>query len=351
MKRFLAACLMTSFICALSAQVSAAECQGPATRAARHGLNPWAIRGFLANQCDFFRTSVGAVRIEAPWQEIEPEHKHFAWGDLDQVVAAAEAHHVTVLLTLRSVSSWGTVVKARGDDLYRDSSAPKDLADWQAFLTAMARRYAHRGVAYEIENEPNSPAFWKGTMPEYIALLRASFQALKSGDPDATVVSGALACHIVLNYRTPEIKARSDADFDLWQLEILRTKAFTAVGVHDYYFPDHAVNGWTFSSYLENIRRLANQVGVANIPVWITEVGYVSRPQPAGNRVDEGSPVSQGRWAAEAYRQATQAGAERVFWLFLRDQGGLATNYFSSMGLLDANGSHRPAYAVVSPGG
>jgi hypothetical protein len=61
--------------------------------------------------------------------------------------------------------------------------------------------------------------------------------------------------------------------------------------VHDYYFPlELAVNGWTFLSYLQHIAELAQEAGVKEKPVWITETGFISAPVQTNGRVDEGTP-------------------------------------------------------------
>jgi hypothetical protein len=260
-------------------------------------------------------------------------------------VDAAQANHMEVLITLRAVSSWGTKVRANPNDLYHGASLPLDMSQWEAFASTMALRYKGRSVAYEIENEPNS-TFWSGTMDDYLTLLKATFAAIMRSDPEARVLSGALACHIAFNYPNAVITRNQDQAFDAWQNAILRTRAFNTVGIHDYYFPDHAINGWTFTTYLTHIQDLAKAAGCGKCPTWITETGYVSRPQKAGTRTDPGSPEHQAQWASQAFQQAFDHGVERVYWLFLRDRpiGG----YFASMGLADADGNPRPTRKVLS---
>jgi len=162
----------------------------------------------------------------------------------------------------------------------------------------------------------------------------------------ARVLSGALACHIGFDYRNAAVTRKENEVFDTWQRAILATRAFNTIGVHDYYFPDRAVNGWTFTTYLSHIQELARAAGCDKCPIWITETGYVSHPQKAGTRIDPGSPQNQAEWARQAFRQAFDLGVERMYWLFLKDHPN--GRYFDSMGLLDANGNPRPALSVVA---
>lgn len=312
---------------------------GAENRNARIGINPWTPQAFLENTRGYAATNVGSIRIDLPWQQVEPTQGDLDWNDLDKLVEAAQSNNMSVLITLRAISSWGTHAPQHAHDQYHGASLPIDMNKWERFVSAMARRYRGRNVAYEIENEPNSP-FWAGSMDDYLTLLKASYGAIMRSDPQARVVSAPLACHVVYNYRNAKAKQKEDQDFDTWQNAILATRAFNTIGVHDYYFPGEAVNGWTFDSYLGHVRSLARATGCKNCGIWITETGYVSRSQRAGTRTDPGSPENQARWARSAFREAFRQGAERVYWLYLTDHN--VGRYFDSMGLLDDQGTPAP---------
>jgi Cellulase (glycosyl hydrolase family 5) len=325
-----------------------AQIDGPAQKAPpdqRLGINPWDMQSFLSDTPGYIGTNVGSIRIDLPWQQVQPRPGVFDWDALDSVVRTARTNGMDVLITLRAISSWGTKLPANSKDLYHGASLPLDMSRWETFVSAMADRYRGGGVAYEIENEPNSK-FWSGTMDEYLTLLKATFAVITRSDPQARVLSGALACHTAFTYPDSATTEKQNQSFDTWQKAILATHAFNTIGVHDYYFPDAAVNGWTFVSFLDHVADLARTTGCDKCPIWVTETGYVSRPQRAGMRTDAGSPQAQARWAAEAFRQAFGHMVERVYWLFLKDHPN--TGYFASMGLTDMRGTARPALAVVS---
>lgn len=326
--------------------VASAPVQGGAAKPnARVGINPWQPQAFLASVGAFAGTGAGSIRIDLPWRDIEPRPGAFEWAVLDKVVDAAAANHMDVLLTLRAISDWGGSTPVDRHDPYRGASLPHDMPAWEDYVSALALRYKGRNVAYEIENEPNSN-FWSGTMEDYLALLKASYAAIMRSDPQAKVVSGALACHIAFDLADTSTQQKANEQFDSWQLAILATHAFTTVGVHDYYFPDRAVNGWIFSSYLLHIQDLVRDSGCEQCRLWVTETGYVSRPRKTGTRLDPGSPQNQARWTTEAFQQAFDLGVERMYWLFLKDHAG--GTYFDSMGLFDAQGNPRPTLRVVS---
>ena len=64
-------------------------------------------------------------------------------------------------------------------------------------MGTLANRYRGQGVYYEIENEVNGEAFWKGTLEEYLELLRVGYYVIKKADPQAKVLSFAMGCGIV----------------------------------------------------------------------------------------------------------------------------------------------------------
>jgi hypothetical protein len=334
--------LMAVFAISASTQSSLAQPKSPNERL---GINPWDMQSFLSDIPAYVGTGVGSIRIELTWQQVEPRAGAFAWGELDRLVSTAEANRMDVLITLRSISSWGTRAPPNARDPYQGASLPRDMANSETFVSALAARYRGRGVAYEIENEPNSK-FWSGTMEDYLTLLKASFAAIIRSTPQARVLSAALACHAAFTYPDAAVTQKENQAFDTWQNAILATRAFNTIAVRDYYFPDNAVNGWTFAGYLTHVQDLARAASCDQCPIWITETGYVSRPQKAGTRTDPGSPQNQAQWTRQAFQEAFEHAVERVYWLFLRDHP--RAGYFVSMGLIDAAGTPRPALSALS---
>jgi exo-beta-1,3-glucanase (GH17 family) len=221
-----------------------------------------------------------------------------------------------------------------------------DMKEWVYFVQILANRYQGQGINYEIESEVNETASWKGTQEEYLELLKAGYEAIKKADPKAKVLPSAIGCGITRDLQLGSGARDTWRWHDRWLQAILSSKQFDVVSVHDYYFPSEIVaNGLTFRSYLEHIRDVMRKSGLGNVPIWITETGFVSLPGDAGGRMDNGSPEKQAKWLTEAYQQAFELGVERVYWSALRDRKEL---YFGSMGLADAKGDPRPAWNALS---
>ena len=82
-----------------------------------------------------------------------------AWSRLDELFDSAQARGITVQLTLTGpVPRWAT--KTRRDGVTRPR--PKEF---QAFATAVGRRYGARVGVWSIWNEPNHPQFLR---PQFV---------------------------------------------------------------------------------------------------------------------------------------------------------------------------------------
>jgi hypothetical protein len=119
------------------------------------------------------------------------------FAPVDQIVAPAAARGLTLLPLILDAPRW--------DGIHRRGAAvtiPRSPGPYASFVKALVRRYGPRGSfwkdhspavpirLWQIWNEPNITAFWpiQPFEPSYLALLRASRNAIKRADPGAKVV-------------------------------------------------------------------------------------------------------------------------------------------------------------------
>jgi hypothetical protein len=289
---------------------------------------------------------VGAIRVPLQWQFVKIRPGEYDWDNVDRLLKAAQTKQIDVLFTIRTTFRVGAIKYKPKKGVIEINPPSMDMKEWVHFVEILANRYQRQGVNYEIENEVNEAGFWKGTLEEYLELLKAGYDAIKKADPKAKVLPSAMGCGIIRNLQLGSGGQKAWKWHDSWLEPILSTKKFDAVNIHNYYFPSEIVaNGLTFRSYLEHIRDLMKKSGLGDRPIWITETGFVSLPADAGGRMDNGSYEKQAQWLTEAYQQAFEFGAERIYWLLLRDR---KEPYFGSMGLADSKGTPRPAWNVLS---
>ncbi len=132
------------------------------------------------------------------WAALEPERGSFAWAALDAEVAAAEQAGAEVTLTLGMTPEWASSNPGAASSYGAGATAmPAALADWDAYVAAVAARYRGRIAAYEVWNAPEDPAYWSGNpgrMGADMAMLAAhAAVAVHTFDPAAKLVSPVMS--------------------------------------------------------------------------------------------------------------------------------------------------------------
>ena len=124
------------------------------------------------------------------WRQIEPTRGEYHWQATDEIAAGAAFYGLDLVVRLDQNPAWSSPAPSSVD------APPDRLSDYAAFVRAVAARYRGQVLAYIVWNEPNLASEWGGRRPDpagYVALLKAGYQAVKSADPQALVVSAGLA--------------------------------------------------------------------------------------------------------------------------------------------------------------
>jgi hypothetical protein len=288
---------------------------------------------------------VGTIRVPLQWQLVKIRPGEYDWSGVDRLLKAAHTRQIEVLFNIRTSFKEEAKKHKRQKAVTQIKTGTVDKEQWIHFVETLANRYRGQGVIYEIENEVNGGNFWKGTLEEYLEVLKAGYDVIKKADPQAKVLPSAMECGIARKFQSGLVSGEAWKWHDDWLEPILSTKRFDVVNIHNYYFPNEIVAmGLTFRSYLEHIHELMRKRGLEDRPIWITEAGFLSQSAEIGGRMDQGSPEKQAQWLGKAYQQAFELGVERIYWLLLYDR---KESYFGSMGLADAKGNRRPAWNTL----
>ncbi len=279
------------------------------------------------------------VRVDISWARIEPRAGHYTWTTTDRVVQAAREAGLTVLGVLCYEPRW-----ARTHD---DAGAlqPVDPDRFARFAEAAARRYADTVEDWEIWNEPNTERFWpSGPDPAaYARVVEAVAPRLRTADPGATVVAGALA---------PAEAAADGSEIPPQDFlagvydHTTGTSAFDAVSVHPYSYPARPTGGqpWNLFGHLDDLRDLMVGAGDADARLWITEYGA-----PTGRSDRAVSPRRQADLLVAAYRAWRRLDfAGPLFFYSFRDAGRRLGHPEDNFGVVRYDGRPKPAYAAVS---
>ncbi|MGH3861339.1 helix-turn-helix domain-containing protein [Actinokineospora sp.] len=135
---------------------------------------------------------VDAVRLwdsRTRWSNIQPRRGEYDWSILDRLVDGADKAGLPVLFTMGGTPGWASPNGPRTayDDGSR-TSPPDELADWRAFVHAVATRYRGRIDAYELWVMGNDPRYYSGDLSTLVSMTRTATEVIDSIDPDATTV-------------------------------------------------------------------------------------------------------------------------------------------------------------------
>ncbi|MDP9313528.1 MAG: hypothetical protein M3R24_22035 [Chloroflexota bacterium] len=308
------------------------------------------------------------LRQQIPWQDHMNRDGSIAWGEMDRVVEAASAKGVKLLFSVVRAPGWATVDGGHG------MPTKANFGRFGQFMSAMAERYKGRVHAYEIWNEQNYAVENGGVVadaPFYVDLLVAGYDAVKSKDPNAIVVSGS---------PTPtETNKRNVASSDLDYLRAMfRDPRFRThmdvVGVHPAGTlnppdalpqpnrPQNSVcDGWNgntefYFRRLEQIRDIMVQENLGDHQMWVTEFGWATQNNTPGyeygqcNTMEEQAEFTRRGIELARYNYAPWVGAMFVWNLNFAVTWGSAGNpqhEQASFGILNPDWSPRPAFTAI----
>ena len=131
------------------------------------------------------------------WNVIEPQKGQFDWELTDIYVKGASNAGVKISAVIQPFAGWdqkGTQTNKNALDFaYYDYKAgpPKDIVEYENFLTKTVERYKDKVAVWEIANEPDSPDGGYQNNPEgYFDLVKISSETIKKIDPKAKVTNG-----------------------------------------------------------------------------------------------------------------------------------------------------------------
>lgn len=222
---------------------------------------PEESRSIAAARRDFqvlATNNIRVLRIAFGWDAMEPEPGKYDWRFWDDFVRiATDEYRIRLIPYICYTPRWAS--SSTNQDFWQQP--PNDNARFADFMKRIVTRYRDRIHSWEIWNEPDNPAYWRGTPEQFAQLLAAGSRAVRESDPHAQVVMGGLA----------------------WNLsfleEIINTPAaitnVDVINLHNYYE--------TWSS--DPLEHLPDYIGHAadllrqhrlHQQLWMAEVGYSS---------------------------------------------------------------------------
>jgi len=268
------------------------------------------------------------VRTDLTWSSIEKVAGVYDFSAFDAFVSSAETKNLRVIAIL-----------AYGNPLYTGTSTTPPLTTaginaFGNFCRAAAAHYASHNVTFEIWNEPNTTSYWGGApnATQYAPVLQKGIQSVKSGNVNATALTGGLSQPTTTAYAFWDTLMSLDAmdGADGWG-----THLYTP-GTPEVRWPDVLNLNYRTS------------VSLPGKQVWCTEWGYSSQAlSPTANGHE---PVGRAVQAIMDVRELLVgwvANLPAVVLYDIRDDGDNASDLEQNFGLLARDYSVKPVLNAV----
>lgn len=271
---------------------------------------------------------IGTLRLwdsAVDWARIETSRGVYDWAKLDDWVARAEAQGVEVLYTFGRTPNWATTQPIPAptcagavNGLTYSCLPPADLdhggngpnAYWQEFVAALALRYRGRIKFYELWNELDVPAFWRGTSAQAVRMAKDAYWIIKTIDPSARVL-------------TPSFTAGGAGALDTF-LSAGGVNYVDTIAFHCRSAGTANTKPESVLSVITSFRHVMWTRRIASKPLWCTEGGW-----RAGELME--ADVQAG-YVARQYTLMAYAGVERYYWYQWDNPGGWGSMWSSTSG-------------------
>jgi Glycosyl hydrolase catalytic core len=351
----------------------ALACLGATATAPQAGAVPanfWGVVPQLTPSAEQFqrlkRGGVDSIRIAISWGAVQPvRNGPYDFSASDGVIAAAAAAGIDVLPFLTNAPQWAVPSAAvpRGAGLRAPAFLPvrtgPQRSGWRNFLIQAVARYGPQGTfwlenpglpkrpirVWQIWNEPNFKYFVARPNPaEYGKLVKLSYSAIKAADSGARIILAGLFA------RPIEAEIEKGPPQAYFAFDFLDQMYRSTPGIKSK-FQGYALHPYTGSyknltSRIEEVRSALKANHDAGKGLWITELGWSSKPPRAGNSFAKGlqGQAAQLKGAFGLLRaQRRKWHVQRVYWFSVDDLPG-ACNFCDGSGLFAEGFRPKPAW-------
>jgi hypothetical protein len=228
------------------------------------------------------------MRIDFPWQSVEPTPGVWDYTYYDAYMTAAQARGQRVL----GILDYTHTKLGHGDLKYIQ---PDQIPAFLEYVNHTVLRYRDQVTAFEIWNEPNHWGFWSGPEEDFFALFNATANFIHEIAPEVVVAGPGIAGH------DPTYLARM---FEGGLLTHVDALSFHPYSSH----PDQIYHK------IREVHALAASYGYEG-EIWITEVG-----SPTGGVYGHSATQEQqAECLVKTMAYATAARVTHVTWYCLFD--------------------------------
>ncbi|HZK66900.1 MAG TPA: cellulase family glycosylhydrolase [Chloroflexota bacterium] len=301
---------------------------------------------------------IGFVRQQFPWEDIEgpakgrfwdEKNRQSSWNKYDNIVQLANEQGLQLIVRLDLPPKW-----AHPSNPW-PHTPPDRFEDYGNFVHTVVSRYKGKVKYYQLWNEPNLAIEW-GSKPvdaaEYVRLLKIGYQRAKEADPNAVILSAALAPTVEESWQALNDQIYLQRMYDAGAEDYFDIMSVMAYGLRS--GPDDrrlALRDVNFSRPILT-REIMVKNGDDAKPIWASEMGWNVQPEsvsaePVFGRVTE---ELQARYTVRGLQRAAEEwpwmGVMNL-WFFKRADEKEREQPFYYFRLVDPDFTPRPVYQAV----
>ncbi|MEA3377223.1 MAG: cellulase family glycosylhydrolase [Chloroflexota bacterium] len=322
---------------------------------------------------------LGWVKQQMKWKDWEGTPGEMDWSGFDALIDEANRRGLKVMLSVVDAPEWSRSYT----DQNTEGAPPDNLELVADFMGRLVDRYQGRIHAIEVWNEQNLDREWDTAggvdAEQYVQMLRLSYEAIKSRDPDIIVISGALSPTggRQTDPNDPDRVIWMD-DFDYLDrmIESGALDYCDCVGAHHnginmppdvawddgYDDPtaqfrgpfDNPHHSWSFKSTLWGYHERIQAAG-SDMPLCVTEFGWASAEgfdghPPGFEFALDNTLEEQARWNVQAFQLMREWGFVRMAFLWNLNYSQLGwgpQDPNAPYALIDFDGAPRPAFEAI----
>lgn len=269
------------------------------------------------------QAGIAWTRFDFEWDQMEFAEGEWNFTRFDTIYNDAQARGIQLIAML---PQWGAPVW-----IGTDYKSPMGADNYAYYVSQVVRHFKGKISIYELGNEPDLTLFWPPApdAAAYSAYLKEGYQAVKSNDPDAIVLTAGLTENAV-SFLTDLYANGAKGYFDY-------------LAFHPYSWPNgpDASYGFATMSQLNAIMSANDDLK----PIMVTEVGWPSTTQSGG--VSEATQATDiGRAFQKVLFEDYQSVPIVCIYDF-RDDGSDPANPEDNYGVVRFDYTPKPAYATL----
>lgn len=226
------------------------------------------------------------------WSALNPGPAVYNFAPLDDFIEWHKANsHAEIIYTLGNPPAWASAqADAKCNDGPGTCAPPENLSAWDNYIKAIATHSKGRIHIWELWNEPQDEAYYKGDITTMVTLAKHTYQIIKAIDPNAIILSPSCTGGSAASWMRSFLDAGGGAYMDV-------------LAFHGYW----DATAESIVPIVSKYRALMNSYGISDKPMWDTEANWAGVSAPAGYDVRAG-------FVAKHYLLHWSLGVNRYVW-------------------------------------